>query len=832
MTSLLPFSRALQGLGFLAMLAPLTAAAQQPTGAVSGTLLDQASGQPLPFANVVVLRAQDSTFVNGAQTSENGAFQLTSLGLGSYVLKASAIGYQGFRRTVSLTSAAPKLQLGALKLTPTATQLKGVTVTGERATVQNEPGKRIINVEKDLASVGGMATDVLRNVPSVAVDANGSVSLRGSSNLTILVDGKPAGGSNGGPGLKLDQIPASRIARIEVITNPSAKYDAQGTGVINVILKKNGKDGVNGQASLLGGTGDKYNASLNLSRHRGPTNVNVSYDRQDETYISRRSNEQTAAAGTGLGLVRTAQNGRETERNFSHSVRLGFDYEINKEQSLSVNVAPTLQGETNRTGLVLNTQRPGAPATTQLGTQTLDVNVKVLQNSASYRRTWAAHEGRELTAVAGAVLVDADVPVTQTLSEGSLQGWRQQMDVQLGVQFAQLDYVHPLAGGKGKLETGLKMQRQTSKGIADLLTQSNDNPGEYIRDAARSLAYNFEEMVPAAYVTGQRRWGQGWNAEGGLRTEYTHTNGAVDGGAGRFQLDYLGVFPTASLSKGLGRADSVRGGEQPQRLQLSYARRLDRPNFMQQLAVPIYQDPRFYRLGNPALRAEFSHNLELGHQLSLPGGAEVTATLFGRYTTGAIQRLRFVDTVATRLNPGAGLVLAETYRNSGTTTNLGLETTWSQPLAKWWRVQASASVFRTQLQTNAVQLGARRAVIGTGRLTQNFTPISTLDVQLTGSWESAKLTAQGRSQAVGGIDIALRQRLWQNRAALTLRVSDVFNTKVYRTVIDSPELTSSFYNKPETRVGWLGFTWYVGASKAKAGRIEGGPKGGGGGFGG
>ena len=831
MTSSTSFSRTLRGLGFLAMLSPLAAAAQQPAGSVSGTLLDQASGQPLPFANVVVLRAQDSTFVSGAQSGENGAFALASLGLGSYILKASAIGYQGLRRPVALTSANPTLRLGALKLAPMATQLKGVTVTGERATVQNEPGKRIINVEKDLASVGGMATDVLRNVPSVAVDANGSVSLRGSSNLTILIDGKPAGGSNGGPGLKLDQIPASRIAQIEVITNPSAKYDAQGTGVINVIMKKNGKDGINGQASLLGGTRDKYNASLNLSRHRGPATVNVSYDRQDETYVNRLSNEQMAVAGEGLGLVRTSQSGRENERHFSHSVRLGLDYEINKEQSLSLNVAPTLQGESNRTALVLNTEQPNTPRTSQLGVQTLDVDVKVLENSANYRRTWSAHEGRELTAVVGAVLVDADVPVTQTLSEGGLQGWRQQMDVKLGVQFAQLDYVHPLANGKGKLETGLKMQRQTSRGIADLLTQSSDNPGEYVRDAARSLAYDFEELVPAAYVTGQRRWGQGWNAEGGLRTEYTNTSGAVDGGSGAFQLDYLGVFPTANISKGLGRADTASGGQQLQRLQLSYARRLERPNFMQQLAVPLYQDPRFYRLGNPALRAEFSHNLELGHQLTLPGGAEITSTLFGRYTTQAIQRLRFVDTAATRLNPAAGLVLAETYRNSGTTANVGLEMTWSQPLTKWWRVQASASAFRTQLQTNAVQLGARRALIGTGRLTQNFTPIPTLDVQLTGSWESAKLTAQGRSQAVGGIDIALRQRLWQNRAALTLRVSDVFNTKVYRTVIDSPELTSNYYSKPETRVGWLGFTWYVGASKAKAGRIEGAPKGGGG-FGG
>ncbi|AHJ98254.1 outer membrane beta-barrel protein [Hymenobacter swuensis] len=826
MTSFLPSGQALRGLGFLAMLFPLAAAAQQqPTGAVSGTLLDQATSQPLPFTNVVLLRAQDSSFVAGAETLENGSFALEKLGLGSYLLKASAVGYQNYRRPVQLTAAAPTLRLGTLKLAATATQLKGVTVTGERATIENEPGKRVINVEKDLASVGGMATDVLRNVPSVAVDANGSVSLRGSANLTILIDGKPSGGSNGGTGLRLDQIPASRISRIELITNPSAKYDAQGTAVLNVILKKQTKNGVNGQASLLGGTGDKYNASLSLNRHQGKSNLSASYDRQDEHYRNRSDNRQTS------GNVTTRQNGTGRERNDSHSLRLGLDYELTPEQSLNLSVSPTWQHERDLSFQRLSTERAGQPTTTQLGQQDLNVDVRVLENVGSYRRTWAAHQGRELTAVGGAVLIDATVPVTQTLDEGALSGWRQLMEVQGRIYFAQLDYTHPLAGNKGKLETGLKVQQQRSNGTADLFALQTDAPGQYVRDPARSLAYNFRETVPAAYANFQRGW-NGWNAQAGLRTEYTNTNGAVNGGQGKFRLDYLGLFPTASISRGLGQADSTKGGAQPQQLSFSYARRLNRPNFMQQLAVPLYQDPRFYRLGNPALRAEFSHNLEVGHQLSLPGGAEITTTLFGRFTNNAIQRLRNVDTVATNLNPAAGLVLVETYRNAGTTANVGLELTWAQPLTAWWRVQASGSLYRTQFQTNAENTVDRRALAGNVRLNQNFTPTPTLDVQLTGQYNSAILTAQGRRLAYGGIDVALRQRLWQNRAALTLRVSDVLNTQVRRSIVDSPELTANLYTKPETRVGWLGFTWYVGATKAKAGRIDGAPKGGGGGFGG
>ncbi|UOQ76884.1 carboxypeptidase-like regulatory domain-containing protein [Hymenobacter sp. 5516J-16] len=170
MTTSLSSGRALRGLGFLAMLFPLAAAAQQqPAGSISGTLLDQANGQPLPFTNVVVLRAQDSSFVAGAETAENGRFALEKLGMGNYLLKASAVGYQGLRRTVALTSATPTLQLGPMKLKSTATQLAGVTVQGERAAVQESLDKKVINVEKDLSSVGGTAVNVLQNVPSVTV---------------------------------------------------------------------------------------------------------------------------------------------------------------------------------------------------------------------------------------------------------------------------------------------------------------------------------------------------------------------------------------------------------------------------------------------------------------------------------------------------------------------------------------------------------------------------------------------------------------------------------------------------------------------------------------
>ena len=824
--SFLRFGCALRGWALAGLLLPLGAAAQTTgPGSVSGSLVEAGTGQPVPFSDVLLLRAADSTFVAVAQTTEQGTFKAAALPLGTYLLRVQDLNYQPLRRRFALTAGAPGAQFSGLKLTAAAaTRLGEVVVTGQQATVVEDLGKRVINVEKDLSSIGGTAVNVLQNVPSVAVDASGVVSMRGSSNLTILIDGKPAGTGNGGTGARLDQIPASQISQVEIMTNPSAKYDASGAGVINIITKKEKKNGFNGQVGLVAGTGDKYSPALSLNRRQGKANWNLSYNGRDQTFRETNDNTQVARLASGQG-VRARQTGSGFDHSTNHRLSLGLDYELNKQNSLSFNVTPALETNLETSQTVLTQQPDGGPQTTLRGDQSIDVDVKVLNASSDFRRTWAAHEGRELTANVGWVGIDAVVPVTQNLFGGTAAGWRQNITAQVNIGYFNTDYVHPLANGKSRFETGFKVQGTSSDGAAAMERPVDGRPGEYTPDAARSVAYRFQELLPAAYATFQHKLGHGWSAQGGLRTEYTSISGVVKNRGGSFDVDYLNFFPSATVARELGK----KPGQQ--KVQASYARRLNRPNFMQQLPFAFYQDPLNYRTGDPNLRAEFSHNVELGHQISLEGGASFTTTVFGRFTEDAIQRLRFVDTVATRLNNGAGLVTAETYRNFGRTTNLGLEATWNQPLAAWWRVAASGSLFRSEVATNAANAANRSALTGNLRLTNNFQPTKTLDVQLTGSYRAAVLTAQGRQLAIGGLDVALRQRLFSDRAALTLRVSDVFDTQVRRSEVNTPELTAYYDNKNETRVGWLGFTWYLGASKP-AKRIEAAPQGGGGGFGG
>ncbi|SHI83868.1 Outer membrane receptor for ferrienterochelin and colicins [Hymenobacter daecheongensis DSM 21074] len=810
------FCQALRCLGLLLVLLPFTLRAQQ-TGSVTGALLDKSSGQPLPFATVVLLRAQDSSFVQGTQTAENGTFAFSKATLGSYLLRASVLGYQPLRKAISLTAAAPNAQLGPLRLAATATQLAGVTVQGERAAVVESLDKKVINVEKDLSSVGGTAVNVLQNVPSVSVDQNGTVSMRGSTNITVLVDGKPSGAANGGTGTRLDQIPASAIEKVEVVTNPSARYDAAGAGgVINIILKKQRKDGWNGQATANLGSRDKYNTSLSLNRRTGKLNVFGSYDMRDDRYRSTNDVRQnTVLAGKPLFI---GQDGRALRHNTNHGGRLGFDYTFSPEQSLTLTAEPN-----SSRGLNLANQQATLRAET--GTEQQQNRLRVsedVQNvdvSADYRRTWAAHKGRELTANAGYTRLWADVVVGQQLTtETAVQPeWQQVFRVRLHAPYGQLDYTHPF-DSLSRLDVGLKGQWQQNNGTDDFLLLQN--PEQPTRLSDRSFAYDFTEYLQAGYATYQRQLGP-WSYQGGLRAEYTHTYGEVLGRQGRFDLRYLNLFPSATVARTLPH---------DQKVQLSYARRLNRPGFMQLLAFPLYQDPRYYRLGNPALRPEYINAFELGHQVSV-GRASVSSTLFYRQTTNAIQRIREVDEEATRQNGAGGVVTVEKSVNLGQSTSYGAELSVNQPVAKWWRVAASGSLFRNRITAATGTEASRRNLTGTARLQNTFNPTPKLDVQLTGTYRAAVITPQGRLAPQGGLDVALRQRLFQERGALTLRVSDIFDTQRQRITAFGPGLEATYLNKYETRVAYLGFTWYFGLNKPPK-KIESAPQGGGGGFGG
>ena len=804
----------LWGLVLLAVgLLPGTLCAQS-LGEVSGTLLDQATRQPLPFANVLLLRLPDSTLVGNTQTAENGMFVLSNLVLRKYLLRVEALGYQSTRQFITLSTTAPVGRLGTWLVAPAAVQLGGVVVQGEKVAMVNDLGKTILNVGKDLNSAGGTAADILQKVPSVAVDDNGQVSLRGNSSVTLYLDGKPAPSN-----LRLDQLPSSRLETIEVIPNPGAQYSAQGTGgIINLVQKKQTPAGWNGDALATVGTRDKYTASFNGNRQVGKFNFFGSADGLSNQFRGSSSLQQVATADSRT--TRTDQTGTSARYQTNYNLRLGADYALNDEQQLTLTVQGDKQDSRTTqdfTTLLTHDKDP----IIALQNQNLEVdNLYTGRVSGNYRHTWAAHPGRELVASATYILDGGTVTTQQRVLDGpvsySRQARQQLLDVTIHMPSAQIDYARPL-DDKRRWGVGVKTDLLVTPGSADYAVQSTTGD-EFVRQEAGSYRYHYRQVIPQAYGSYQYKSGS-WEYQAGLRAEYTGLQAQVLP-TGSASQRIFNVFPSATVARTLPH---------DQHLQLSYSRRLNRPNFLQIIALPVYVDARNYVVGNPDLRPEYVHVAELGHQIAWQA-TTLNTTLFGRFASQSIQSLRTIDTMATRLSGQPDFITRTSYSNFGNTASYGLELSLTQPVTTWWKLTATGSYYRNQVASFTGD-GTRANFTGTAYLLNTFSPTKTLAAQLSGNYRAPLVVPQGRLLAVYGVDVALRQRLFHDRAALTLRVSDVFNNRRQYTQLAADGLTSDIQTKYETRVGYLGFTWFLGNNKP-ASTIENQPKGDTGGFGG
>ncbi|MGI4737983.1 MAG: TonB-dependent receptor domain-containing protein [Janthinobacterium lividum] len=786
----------------------------QTLGEVSGTLLDQRTHQPLPFANVLLRRLPDSTVVASTQTAANGTFTLAKVPLGRYLLRAEALGYLPARRPIVLEAAAPVVRLGEWLVAPAAVQLGGVVVQGEKAALVDDLDKKIINASKDLNSAGGTAADVLQKVPSVAVDENGQVSLRGNAGVTLYLDGKPAPSS-----LRLDQLPASRLETIEVITNPGARYSAQGAGgIINLVHKKQVKDGWNGDALATLGTRDKYYVALNLSHKVGKFNFFGSANGLNNRFWGSSALQQVATADGRT--TRIDQTGHTTRHQVSKDLQLGLDYSPSDQQRFTLS-AEIYKNDLPQTSDFATRLTRGSDPAIILHNQNLEVDdLYYARLSGNYRRAWAAQPGRELTASATYTLDGGTVTTEQRVLDGpasyARQARRQLLDVTIQMPSAQVDYVHPL-DEKRRWGAGLKTDVLVSPGTAEYAVQPTAGT-DFVRQELGSYRYRYQQVVPQAYGTYQHKAGL-WDYQAGLRAEYTGLQAQVQP-TGSASQRLFNLFPSATVARTLPH---------DQRLQLSYARRLNRPNFLQIIALPIYSDARNYVVGNPDLRPEYVHVVELGHQLSWKS-TTLSTTLFGRFTNQAIQSLRAIDTLATRLSGQPDFIARTSYANLGRTASYGLELSLTQPIATWWKIIANGSFYRSQVASYSGD-GTRANFTGTAYLLNTFSPTKTLAVQLSGNYRAPLVVPQGRLLAVYGVDVALRQRLLHDRAALTLRVSDLFNTRRQYTQLEATGLTADLQTKYETRVGYLGFTWFLGSSKP-ASTPDNQPKGDAGGFGG
>ncbi|WP_051663918.1 TonB-dependent receptor domain-containing protein [Dyadobacter crusticola] len=745
---------------------------------VTGKIVDAQTTDPLGYASIRLFKSADSSFVSGAITDETGGF-IVDIAAGTYYALSEFIGYKPqYTSNVRLTAANSPLDLGLIKVAPSARTLDEVTVQAEKSTMELSLDKKIFNVGQDLANAGGTAVDILTNVPSVAVDVEGNVSLRGSGNVRILIDGKPSGlvSIKGASGLQ--QLQGSMIERVEIITNPSARYEAEGMGgVINIVLKKERKEGINGSFDIITGHPTNYGAAANVNYRRKNLNFFINYTmsyrntpgknfvyqelyRDDSTFIMERDMKTNLK-----GMANSARGGIDYYFNPKNILTGSYTWRTSKGKRFStLTYRDYLTNKDNLTSYTIRTQDE---------TETEPNS----EYSITYKKTFD-RKGREFTA--DVRYLDNWENSDQYYNENVFNPNGSPSDIAPLLQRAvnyetekqllfQVDYVHPFAKD-GKFEAG---GRSSSRDMTnDYAVTQRASDGGWITLPGLTNDFLYEENINAVYGMIGNKTGR-LSYQAGLRAEWTGVTTELKQTAEVNKRTYANLFPSVHLTYDLAKQNAF---------QLSFSRRVRRPQYNDLSPFATYSDNRNYWSGNPDLNPEFTNAFELGHIKYLTKGS-LTSSLYYRHTNGKITSIRRVQ------EDGSSYTRPE---NLGTEDAYGAEFTSSFNPVQWWKFDASFNFFRAITDgANVDDTFKSDTYSWFVRAMSRLTLWKTTDVQLRGNYEAPQQTPQGRRKALATLDLAATRDILKNNATLTLSIIDVFNSRKFRSITEG----ANFYTR-------------------------------------
>jgi len=778
----------------------------QAKGTISGKITDDSNGSPLEYTTVALYSFKDSSLITGTITDETGAFKMEA-SYGRYFLKLEFLSYKPKTITnIIVSGKKPEADIGTLGLQLSSEMLKEIEVSAEKGQVQVGLDKKVFNVAKDLSSIGGTAQDALQNIPSVDVDMDGSVSLRGSSNVRILIDGKPSGLTGISSADALEQIPANTIESIEVITNPSVKYDAEGmAGIINIILKKNKKKGLNGLLTLTAGWPQNHTGTLNLNYGTPKVNLFGSYSvRYRERPGLSISHRETTLNDT---ITYLDQDGQFVRTRFTHTGRVGLDLMPDNKNTItaSLMVRSTTGKNTRETEYQysdFNRILTSVDNRSSLQNRT-DLN---LDYSLNYRKRFK--KKRQLFTAAAQYSTgyeENDENITQqayTLeftSDGSMPLLQRSFSKESqNTLLLQADYTHPIA--KGKLETGYKSIIKNIDKDYDL-EEYNDSTSNWDYLTGLSNQFLYDEQVHAGYAMFSSKVKK-FSYQLGLRAEQTYVTSRLVETNEEFKKNYLNFFPSIHLSQEL-KGDN--------KLQLSYSRRIRRPRFWTLNPFWSFSDPLNWWVGNPDLNPELTHSFEFGN-MKYWQKSTVTASIYYRHTDGVIQRIRTLDSTGVSITKPQNLSSQESF---------GLEVTYSITPFKWWRFNGSFNYFRRIIDGGNIGEGyATDFYSWTGRINNNLTLWKKINLQVMFNYRAPRETTQGKRREMYFMDIGLKKDIMSKKGNISFRVSDVFNSRKYVTDTygDNYYINSTY--KHGIRTYYLSFTYKINKYKPKRQRQD------------
>lgn len=749
-----------------------------------GKVVEKNSQQPLEFATVILSNPTQPQQLTGATTDQQGQFSLKARP-GTYTLRVEFIGFKTYEQTNFVLKNSQ--QLPTISLREDATALDEVEVIAEKSTTEYKLDKRVFNVGKDLLSKGGSVNDILNNVPSVNVDVEGGISLRGNPNVRILINGKPSVLTNNNG---LEQIPSESIEKVEVITNPSAKYDAEGTaGIINIILKKNKKGGFGSSLQLNTGIPDNHGINYNINYKQDKFNLfsNLRYRHMGFNGYSSL-NRTDFVNGTPNSYLDRLTSNRTDYRVFN--LYLGSDYYINDKNTLTLSYY-------HRSNVIKNK--------VDYDIQLRDANRQVTQsfaNTENYREPQKANQleinyvkdfdkkGQKLTVNFQFDWWNDDENETvfeRQLLPTAVQSSLSTRDIESSQDFLfQSDFRLPVHK-KSHIEMGIKGEVRFID--SDYTVKDNN----IVLDRFTNLL-EYHEGIYGAYI-------QYGNREGklqyllGLRAEHSNTGSTDRKGAFETDKKYTNLFPTVHLTYNFSSSNN---------LQLSYSRRIRRPRFWQLNPFGGYTDRRNYRIGNPDLNPMFTNSFELG---SLKRWKKVTInpSVYFQHTTNLFETQVFI---------AADGALVSKPVNSGTEDRLGAELALRYSPLKWLRLSSEINYFGFQQRG----LFNTKDQVWTARLNARMR-FKTFSMQSSANYQGARKSGQILTKSNYAVNIGASQDLWGDKASVSLNVNNIFDSRAAQRLITGENYTSQTFTRRMGRTTSLSFIYRFNRTKKDRDRL-------------
>lgn len=810
----------------------LATVAQAQKGQVRGRVVDANTGENVEYATIALLNPQDSTLRDGSVSEANGTFSIEAP-YGTYLLRITFIGYepQYYNSKVTLSADRPNRNLGKIAIKATATLMETVEVVAQRSMVEYQLDKRVVNVDKNIVAGGGTATDVLEQVPSVAFDNDGNVTLRGSTNVKVLVNGRPSELLASDLTTLLEQIPASTVENVEVITNPSAKYDPEGmSGIINIKLKERtaGVLGLNGVVNINAGaplpfavpdslpsfiptaTGnislnyatEKYNLFLNADLGR---RVRGSYGRTD---IAHRNNWQD--------YTHDLINEYSLNPGLMGSVKLGGEYFFNEKNSLLLSYqlrggSRQRQNWTYAQDLLYN----DSISYTQVNTS-LNSNINHSVNLLYTKKFNRKDEELTFDATFSTRQVHGDGTQEQTYAH-LLPNWdNYYLRNSITTNHHQalnlkLNYLRPF-DNDWRLETGYEGRLDWPNQQADYYrTEYNPSHDLYkYYDSLSSTHFDYNLQVHALYATFGGNFSDAFSLQAGLRGEYAYTYGQDVNHplTPAVEKSYWKLYPTLHLSYQINAKQSA---------QLSYSRRVRRPHMWDLNPYINVMEGQHLGFGNPNLDPEFTNAFELSYNLSLNKVNLYTAAYY-RQSDNMITWYGFVwDSLSASryawwepYNSQYDGYWAAGPQNLAKSFNYGLEFIFDWQVTAWWKLNVSLNLYNERIEgTELLNDDYSEMFQGSGKFNSFMTLPRDWTIQFSGQYMAPGLDLQAKLDASYWFDLAVKKEVLAKRGTLTLRLSDIFCTGGWGHISDGPQLYRFVKNHRLSPTLTIGFSYKI-----------------------